>query len=207
MHCPKFVRMFVITGILLGGLPVAAVKAQGPRREPLPGAPVAFNAPLHWGFGVGANIPFDVTEDVFTVSPSLHGALLFQAAPAIDFEADLGYWFLQAAAADAENPSLLTLTGGFRYYFNFNASVEEGPHLDAGLGLYHFSAWNQTIGGVKFSDEAENKVGFYGGLGFMHGSLDATVRVHKSRFQDEDFWNIGVVVRYFFPSSFFNPGR
>lgn len=205
MRGQRTILSLLVMLLSVGSVGVENVSAQGPRREPSQSPPPAYYPPMQrmqWGLGVGVNIPFDVTEKLLTVSPSLHGMFLYQLDPAMKFEADLGYWFLQAAEKDAHDPSLLTLTGGFRYYFNYAAAPDAGPHLDAGLGLYHFSAWDHDVHGIAVSDEAHNKIGFYAGLGFAHVPFDATVRVHKSIFHADDFWSVGVTVRYFFFSPY-----
>jgi len=142
--------------------------------------------------GAGLNIPLDDTDDMLDLSVSLHGTLLAQMINSpIKLEGDLGYWFLQAAEEndeDLDNPSLLTLTGGIRYYLNTLL------HLDGGLGLYRFSDWDDR----GYDDQSE--LGLYGGFGFEQSPFDFTVRIHYSDFYDEedDFWNLGVSARVFF---------
>ena len=204
MRHQRSILSLMIMLLVFGSLWAVAAGAQSPRRRPpqlprSPSYPPVIN-PIQWGLGVGVNIPFDVTEKILDVSPSLHGTLLYQLDPAVKIEADLGYWFLQAASEEDEDPSLLTLTGGLRYYLNSTTARDEGPHIDGGLGLYHFSAWDHTVDGVTTSDDSQNKVGFYGGVGFTHVPFDVTVRIHKSALQTDDFWSVGVAVRYFFSS-------
>jgi hypothetical protein len=148
------------------------------------------NSPIRIGLGGGLNLPFKETGDWLDLSPSLHGTLLGQAPNSpLKFEGDLGYWFLQLddkKDKDSDNPSLLTLTGGIRYY------LTPQFHFDGGLGLYRFSDWD------KADDDERNKLGFYGGAGFEHSMFDVTIRIHHSDFYDvEDFWNVGASFRIF----------
>ena len=150
------------------------------------------SSPLQVGVGVSLNIPFDDTDDLLDLNASLHGTLLGQVVNSpLKLEADLGYWFLQVADElddDIDDPSLLTLTGGIRYYLNSSF------HLDGGLGLYHFSDWDD----MGYDDQ--NELGLYGGLGVEQSPLDFTFRIHHSDFYEEEdnFWNLGVSVRVLF---------
>ncbi|GAK58762.1 hypothetical protein U27_05737 [Candidatus Vecturithrix granuli] len=188
---------FVLLVLIAGQTEVAAAEY---RRQPQPSQPASFqSAPvIQAGVGGSVNIPFEDTDDFLDVSASVHGTLLIPLDQAIKFETDLGYWFLQAADdldGESDDPSLLTFTGGLRFYLN------QMVHLDAGMGLYRFDDWSYTHNGIVNSYDDQNKFGIYGGIGLEQFPFDIALRVHHSNFYTDDFWNIGISARFFFGSS------
>lgn len=170
------------------------------RRQPQPSQPASLQAApvVQAGVGGSVNIPFEDTDDFLDVSASVHGTLLIPLDPSIKLEADIGYWFLQTADDlddESDDPSLLTFTGGLRFYVN------PMVHLDAGMGLYRFDDWNYTRYGVVHSFDDQNEFGIYGGIGLEQFPFDIALRVHHANFYTDDFWNIGISARFFFGSS------
>lgn len=166
------------------------------RRQPQPSRPASLQSEpiIQAGLGGSLNIPFEDTDDFLDVSASVHGTLLIPLDQSIKLEADIGYWFLQAADDlddKSDDPSLLTFTGGLRFYLN------PMVHLDAGLGIYRFDDWSY---GVVNSYEDQNELGIYGGIGLEQFPFDIALRFHHSNFYIDDFWNIGISARFFFGS-------
>lgn len=187
--------VFLVILVLIAGQMEGAAAEY--RRQPEPARPASLqSAPvIQAGVGGSVNIPFEDTDDFLDVSASVHGTLLFPIDPSIKLEADLGYWFLQAAddlGDESDDPSLLTFTGGLRFYLN------PMIHLDAGMGLYRFDDW--SYGAVNSYDD-QNEFGIYGGIGLEQFPFDIALRVHHANFYTDDFWNIGISARFFFGSS------
>lgn len=172
---------------------------QGPPRQLPPRQEPAYRTnPLFLG-GVGGdlNIPIEDTDDWLDISGSLHGTLLYSVNRIMRFEMDLGYWFLQAdeEAKDVDDPSLLTITGGLRYYSSPRL------HIDGGLGLYRFAAWEGRINEESVDVDDQNELGLYGGIGYDAFPFDATIRLQYAAYSVKDFWDISVGVRWFFKLS------
>lgn len=186
----------ILSLIMVSGVWTVAAEAQyrrPPHQQSFQPSPY-----IQAGIGGNLNIPIDDTDELLDMSVSLHGTLLFNMDRFLKFEADLGYWFLQAAddeVDDPEDPWLLSLTGGIRYYFN------PSFHIDGGLGLYRFSDWDGIIHEEFMRYDDQNELGVYAGVGFEQFPFDVTVRVHHANYYADDFWNISLGVRVFFSPS------
>ncbi len=146
---------------------------------------------LHFGIGGGAYLPTGDAEELFQISPGIHGKLLAGLKNTIKFEGEFGYWILQDGLdADDFSASFYVFTGGIRLY------PFPSVHLDAGGGMYRSDfEWNAK--GVRV-DESETNAGVYGGLGFELGAFDLTARAHVPDF--DDFY-IGAILTYLFDIS------
>ncbi|MDY0091892.1 MAG: hypothetical protein RBT80_04255 [Candidatus Vecturithrix sp.] len=188
--------IFIIMVLIVGQVEDAAADY---RRQPEVPQPLSQQlAPtIQIGAGGSINIPVEDTNEFLDVNASVHGTLLIPLDRSIKLEADIGYWFLQTADdfdSGSDDPSLLTFTGGIRFYLN------QLVHLDAGMGLYRFGDWEYTLNGLTYSYEDQNEFGFYGGIGLEQFPFDVALRVHHSNFHTDDFWSVGISARFFFGS-------